>query len=126
MLLFWLMGASELPRMGNVEWTELSYTEGCFFFAGPADLGRDEPLGYNAVVGPQEIRFGTFAFRQRSPGVFARASTHAFGGEWEVVQLLEGDWTGGAFSGRYSYVEQRKQGETGKECQITANVRIRS
>ena len=61
MVFFLLLGAGALPFQGNVAWDDVRASEGCFFFSGPLELGRDDHLGTMASVrrGPStEVAFG--------------------------------------------------------------------
>jgi hypothetical protein len=117
------LGAVAVPWGGEVEWLDVTPTPECFFFAGPLDLGRDEPLGVRAERRGAALALGGFVFEPTSGG-YERTSTHDFGGPWEVTQRLKGRWRGDVFQGTYTYEEQAV-GEPVGACRIDAVVRVR-
>lgn len=82
----------------NVHWSSIrTRPAGCFFFSGPGELGRDNPLGTTATLtwrGPLlELHFGAVTFTGRRTGarvVLSRQSTHAFSGDWRVTERMQG------------------------------------
>ncbi|MFK7991294.1 MAG: hypothetical protein AB8I08_35085 [Sandaracinaceae bacterium] len=83
----------------NVHWSAIrTRRPGCFFFSGPGELGRDDPLGTSASLewGARRValRFGAVTFEGRRAGstvTLARQSTHAFAGDWRVTERIHGD-----------------------------------
>lgn len=129
MWMFLLTAAVSTPWLGNVDWSDIQTTDGCFFFSGPLDIGRDDHLGSTAIVrtGHQrEVSFGDNRFVGPATGdAVLRSSVHSFNGEWEVRERLQGSWTGRSFAGTYRYEEQPESDAHAGRCVITANVRIR-
>lgn len=109
----------------NVQWSGVHATDGCFFFSGPAGLGRDDALGDRACVvvgGRASASFGGATFTGVG-GRLTRQSTHDFDGPWTVTEALTGALSDdGAFSGTYAYRECEKGRQCPGRCRIEATV----
>lgn len=129
MLFLTLLGAGSLPGLGNVTWDDLRATEGCFFFSGPMELGRDDHLGVQADValGPVvTVSFGPHVFRGAQGEPLVRQSGHHFGGTWSVRETLQGEWDADGFAGTYRYQERERGAAEWGRCAITAHLNIRT
>lgn len=108
-----------------VQWSGVRATDGCFFFSGPAGLGRDDALGEAAcvVVGPRPaVDFGGARFTG-APSRMTRRSTHTYNGAWTANEALTGALAeSGGFSGTYSYAECGPGGPCPGTCRIEASV----
>lgn len=99
----------------QVRWASIRRTDGCWFFSGPGELGRDDRLGTTAAwtrTGDQvSLRFGAVRFEGTIAGdrvTLRRVSEHASGRGWRVTETIEGTLTGGAcptLTARYHYDE---------------------
>lgn len=111
-----------------VDWTLTHATDGCFFFAGPAPLGRDDSYGPRACLTPgatPTITFGAAAF-SGTPTRLTRTSKHQFHGPWLTTETLTGHLTpDGRFTGTYRYRECEADATAPGRCQIEATVRWR-
>jgi hypothetical protein len=129
MLFFALLGAASLPYQGNVSWDDIRATEGCFFFSGPLELGRDDHLGVEATITPgpvTTVAFGPHTFRGPRGEPLVRESGHDFQGAWVVRESLRGTWSADGFAGTYRYQEREHRDEGWGRCAITAHVSIRA
>ncbi len=84
-------------RSVRVAWDTAERTAGCFFFSGPADLGRDDHLGASARLTwngeDVTLAFGALRFTGRADasGVhLSRRSDHQYGGRWVVTEHIDG------------------------------------
>jgi hypothetical protein len=118
---------------GNVTWSRVRASPGCWFFSGPGHLGRDDHLGWLASVDAGarrvEVRFGPHAFRgPRVPELaLVRETNPRHLGPWTVTETLDGKLTAdGGFSGTYTYRECDRSGAEGcpNRCVIRAGVGI--
>ncbi|HEY4122233.1 MAG TPA: hypothetical protein VGM56_30405 [Byssovorax sp.] len=127
---------AEGPRVASVTWTAVKPTPPtCFFFSGPAPLGRDDPLGdvaaWEATPGGRALLafHGGPTFRGSVEGArvdLRRRSRHEYNnGWWTAEEELRGDLGAGALELDYTYEEC--QGDvtpcTG-QCSLRAHVRV--
>lgn len=123
----------------HVTWGRPAATQGCFFFSGPFDLGRDDQLGSHAEMtrGGAEVtlRFAMAIFEGRAAGdrlSLHRRSRHSFSGTWIVDEYIEGELTtvrrGGescqGLRARYRYQEQQQGAESAGQCTISATLEV--
>jgi hypothetical protein len=86
----------EVPvRLG---WESTTSTGGCFFFAGPGDLGRDDSYGTSGRLGRTGERawlvIGGFRFEGTLASgrlALSRRSDHDFSGTWRVDETIGGE-----------------------------------
>lgn len=118
-------------------WTAIRATPGCFFFAGPGELGRDDPYGDGAEIVVREgflaIGFSEATFfegpEREGSFLLRRTATYDHGGAWRVKESLEGVIVDGAYAAIYRYEEcDLARGDDGEgcpgPCTIEAAVRI--
>ncbi|RLB52520.1 MAG: hypothetical protein DRJ42_14660 [Deltaproteobacteria bacterium] len=102
----------------HAEWGQPTATNGCFFFSGPYELGRDDHLGPRAVftrAGDRiTARLGsriTFSGVVRGDRVqLRRVSDHEFGSTWTVTEIIDARFVNSAtgcteLRGTYRYTE---------------------
>ncbi|MEZ4436337.1 MAG: hypothetical protein R3F65_28390 [bacterium] len=110
----------------TVDWNITHATDGCFFFAGPAPLGRDDSHGPRAGFTPGPRPTGTVgaaAFTGTSTRL-TRTSKHHFHGPWTATETLTGTLApDGRFTGTYRYAECESGQTCPGRCRIEATVR---
>jgi hypothetical protein len=105
--------AAGAPVGVAVVWQDVRRTAGCFYFSGPAGLGRNDALGdlatWSAAGGRATL---TFAGGQVFTGVRAgpqveltRRTTYSSGGAWQVTEIIRGGFRGDVLEATYSYRE---------------------
>lgn len=121
----------------EVRWGRANASNGCFFFSGPHQLGRDDQLGERARYqrrGDQvTARFGDAVFSGVANGdhvLLERRSAHDFGGSWNVTEVIEARFVlvGGCtiLRGTYRYRECPAGQRCADSCTISAPVSFRS
>lgn len=126
-----------------VAWSSVSKSDGCFFFSGPGDLGRDTKLGDRARWrggAPASLDFGAAKF-EGPAGALVRRTRHDFNGPWSAAETISGAWKQPAplaqtldraalpcprFEGSYRYeeCEERPGGECPGRCRIDAHLAL--
>ena len=115
----------------QVQWSNVTSSQSCFFFSGPESLGRDDHLGARAsyasdgrtarLVFDGRVMFEGFLGTQ--PFTLVRTSVHQYSGTWSVRETFALDPLGqGAFRGRYHYDELDPSGNPTGSCNIDALV----
>lgn len=113
----------------RVAWRDVTSTEGCFFFSGPQDLGRDDHLGDAArQLGDVLVITPAYEFRLAGPGTFVRQASHEYGGAWTSRETLTlapaSSAMGEGLVGRYHY-DEIGPGETAPgTCHIDARIEL--
>ena len=106
------------PVGATVQWQEISKTEGCSFFSGPAGLGQVDQLGTKATLinagGDITLSFeGDRSFHGKQYGTLvtlARQSVYLRAGtRWIVEEAIAGMLEEGALHGHYHYRECDEQ-----------------
>ncbi len=117
-------------------WGRADRTNGCFFFSGPHDLGRDDHLGaqarYEVTADRVVVHFGQLTFSGRLSGdrvQLRRVSNHEFGSTWRVTETIEARFVQERgcriLRGTYHYQECDTAGnQCPGGCTIDAPVRI--
>lgn len=124
--------AGARTRPVSVEWSGVNATPGCFFFAGPGDHGRDEPLGSSAELTEEPdhvaLSFGDAHFlgRAGTPLELQRITQHDYEGKWEITQSMTLTSTSSGWQGTYQYQECQVdiQAPCPGNCSIQANLTI--
>jgi len=144
----WPLGCPQATgtREVRVSWQQVVHTGGCFFFSGPAELGRDTLLGTaarweengNAVT----LAFGPARFvgdARHSPIGLERTAEHSYNGTWRITETIVGQWSKPSpltqtlspgqcpeFHGSYAYQEcdEGNPAECPGRCRITAQLTI--
>jgi len=96
-----------------IVWKGGTHTDGCFFFSGPADLGRDTHLGRSAVMtvrgSAATLDFGGGTiFRGTLRGdrvVLVRHGTYQYGSPWRTTETISGTYSGNTLHATYGYEE---------------------
>lgn len=125
-----------VPRPGPVParralpltWKAGSVTQGCFFFSGPFDYGRDTHLGGQATMSVQgqsaTLDFGRgVVFRGTLRGdqvSLTRRGTYEYGGQWGTTETISGTYSGNFLRARYDYQEC----DTGNRASCPGTCRI--
>lgn len=118
----------------QVTWSNITSTATCFFFSGPAQLGRNDHLGNEATWrddgGNLTLDFGEqVVFRGTMTGsnvTFLRRSSHDFGSKWDIEEQIDGVVAGALLTASYEYHEcnTTNSRECPSECEITAQLTI--
>ncbi len=119
----------------DIEWTNSTGTNGCFFFSGPGQYGRDDHLGERAQWTESgstvtlDFGNGVVFAGQRSGDTFAlrRTSSHTFGSTWTTDEMLMLTASGhDDFNGSYSYAEcdTADPATCPGHCVITSHVHV--
>jgi hypothetical protein len=126
MLFLTLLGAAKLDPQPNVVWADVVATEGCFFFSGPQQLGRDTDLGSMAsfTADRTALSFGSVRFTG-DEGTYTRTQTHRFGGPWVIEETIAGHWEEGVFVGVYAYREREATATAWGRCRIDARLAVK-
>ena len=129
--------APQAPTSGprQVEWSEVTDTAPCFYFSGPAELGRDDHLGARAILSTSDahlsLDFGNNVLflgeRREGRATLRRSSSHDHNeGKWEAEETLtleaspDGSWVG-----RYHYDERDPETRAIGHCHIDAALQLR-
>lgn len=114
----------------ELTWTVDSRSSGCFFFSGPAGLGRDTTLGPAALLTVSAQR-GALDF---APGVkfvgardgaalhLERRATYDFSGPWHTRERIEARVDGNTLTATYVYNECSAATECSGGCEIRAHL----
>ena len=103
----------------TVRWSNVTRTEGCFFFSGPD--GRDDQLVGDVVVETVEregasikLRIGTATFDgtyESGELSLARKSKYDYNGPWQTTETIRGRLVDGVLAANYAY----------EECELAVN-----
>jgi hypothetical protein len=127
--------APDQIRATSVLWGGATFNESCFFFSGPADLGRDDHLGSRAAYLRSgdllSVSFDGAMFQGRVEGDrvrLVRVSEHEFDGTWKVAESIDATLGEGGeckvLDGTYAYEEcdTGPKGLCPGPCRISARV----
>lgn len=113
-------------------WRAGSATQGCFFFSGPLDHGRDTHLGASATMSVRgqtaTLDFGggvVFQGTLRGDQVsLTRRATYEYGGTWTTTERISGTYSGNFLRASYAYQEcdNARQQSCPGTCRIQAGV----
>ncbi len=113
-------------------WRAGSSSNGCFFFSGPFELGRDTHLGGSATMTVSgqatTLDFGRgVVFRGTLSGdrlSLTRRATYEYGGPWETTETITGTYSGNFLRASYGYQEcdTANRGGCPGVCRIRAAV----
>jgi hypothetical protein len=118
-----------VPGVYRAAWRDVTSTDGCFFFSGPADLGRDDHLGTEARMSGGVLELGpALTFREVSPGTWMREAPHEHGGTWTSRETITLTPTTSAFGegfvGHYHYDELAPGTTAPGTCHIDARLEL--
>jgi hypothetical protein len=114
----------------KVLWANVVTTEGCFFFSGPFEHGRDatvgsvarlEVKGEKAVLRLGEVTFEGLGVNGRYE--LSREDEREFEGRWRSIERIEAELSTEGLRGSYAYEECDLDGDQGcpSRCRISAD-----